>query len=306
MGRLILILLLATCVGGLAAQNTASLNGSVPTDRRLTYLYEIDFGGSSQAWTLNVSLTTNASSGLVVRLIDIDAFASSALPNPTSINEGSVAGSGAAPATLNGTYAGLHYFAVEIETATGATASDYSGMLTASVGVVSLLKQDQFILSAAGLKLAVDHFAFWDKSVPQNSTVASSLELDFGGTSQTVFVRFEGIGNSIEKIEFIDTTGGTATVLATFTNPSAGQVTSVPLTHSGKATLRINVKSATTSAGSASWVVTMPSTVTLSLVGVPSGGGGNDCSTHAGGLGWLMLLGLAAAAITTARLRREG
>lgn len=305
MGRFILILLLVTSAGGLAAQNTASLNGSVPTDRRLTYLYEIDFGGSSQAWTLNVSLTTNASSGLVVRLIDIDAFASSALANPTSINEGSVAGIGTAPATLNGTYAGLRSFAVEIETATGATASDYSGMLTASVGVVSLLKQDQFVLSAAGLKLAVDHFAFWDASVPQNSTMASSLELDFGA-SQTVFVRFEGIGNNIEKIEFIDTTGGTGTVLATFTNPSAGQVTSVPLTHSGKATLRVNVKSVSTSAGSASWAVTMPSTVTLSLVGVPSGGGGNDCSTHAGGLGWLMLLGLAAAAITTARLRREG
>ncbi|MCA8913730.1 MAG: hypothetical protein KDB82_18745 [Planctomycetes bacterium] len=305
MGRLILTLLLAAFAGGLAAQNSDNLSGSVPPDRRITYLYQVDFGGSSQSWTLNVSLNTNAASGLVVRLIDIDAFASSALVNPTSINEGSVLGNGTASATLNGTYADVHYFAVEIETAQGSTSSDYSGSITTSVGAVGFLKQDQLILSVNGIKLEVDHFAFWNNSVPQNSTVASSLELDFGAISHTEFIRLEGIGTSIQKIEFIDTTGGTGTVLATFSNPTSGQVTAVPLTHSGKATLRINVQSSTTSAGSATWAITTPSDVSMSLVGVPDGGGSdNNCSTQEG-TGWLILLGLGAALLATLRLRRE-
>jgi hypothetical protein len=305
MGRLILTLLLVACAGGLVAQNSANLSGSVPNNRRITYLYQVDFSGSAQSWTLNVSLNTNAVTGLIVRLIDIDAFAASALANPTSINEGSVLGMGTASATLNGSYADVHYFAVEIETAQGTTASDYTGSITSSVGTVGFLKQDQFVLTASGVKLEVDHFAFRDDAVPQNTTIASSLELDFGSSSHTAFIRLEGIGTAIDKIEFIDTTGGTGTVLATFSNPTAGQVTSVPMTHSGKATLRVNVQSSVASAGTASWAVTTPSSVSMSLVGVPDGGSSdNNCSTDEG-TGWLVLLGLAAALLASLRLRRE-
>ena len=306
MVRLLLTFVLLCLAGGVYAQSTANLSGSVPDNRRLTYLYALDFGGSSQSWTLNSSLNTNASSGLIVRLIDIDALAASAATNPTAINEASVLGSGTASATLNGTYAGVHYFAVEIETAQGMTASDYTGTITASVGTVSFIKQDQFVLTATGLKLAVDRFAFWDRTVPQNSTIASSLELDFGGSSQTVFIRLEGVGTNIQKIEFIDTTGGTGNVLATFSNPTAGQVTSVPLTHSGKATLRINVQSSVTASGSASWTINAPTQISMSLVGASDSGGGGDnkCSTQEGGNAWLLLFGLGSAALVCTRLRR--
>ncbi|MCA8938070.1 MAG: hypothetical protein KDB68_17965, partial [Planctomycetes bacterium] len=166
------------------------------------------------------------------------------------------------------------------------------------------IKQDQFVLTATGLKLAVDRFAFWDRTVPQNSTIASSLELDFGGSSQTVFIRLEGVGTNIQKIEFIDTTGGTGNVLATFSNPTAGQVTSVPLTHSGKATLRINVQSSVTASGSASWTINAPTQISMSLVGASDSGGGgdNNCSTQEGGNGW-WLLGLLPVALVALRFR---
>jgi hypothetical protein len=278
----------------LAAQDSETLNGSVPADRRITYLYEVDFGGASQAWTLNVSLNTNASTGLAITLIDIDAFAASAQPSPTSIDSGVVAGVGTASATLNGNYSGVHCFAIEIETAQGATASDYDGSITSNGGAIALLEEDQFVLSASGLKTSVGHFAFWDGTVSPGATVALSLELNFT-TGGTYFFRLEGIGTNIEKIEFIDTTGGTGVVLATYTNPSAGDITAVPMNHNGKASMRINVKAVPTNAGSASWAITSPCAVTLKLVGVDEEGAeSKGCSTGEGSGNWLLLVVLAA------------
>ena len=301
--RLTLLCLTLISGGALAAQSSETLNGSVPSDRRLTYLYEIDFGGSSQSWTLNVSLQTSASSGLAINLIDVDALAASAQSNPTSIDSTVLAGTGTASVTLNGNYSGTHCFAVEIETAQGTTASDYDGTITASVGTVSFVEQDQFVISASGLKLAVKKFAFWSGSVPPGQTKAYSLELDFGNR-QTAFLRLEGIGNNIDKIEFLDTTGGTATILATFNNPTAGKIAAVPMTHSGAASLRINVQAQIGATGSASWVVNAPCAVDLGLVGVPDGdGGSNDCSTGEG-QGMLMLLAMLAALAVGIRLRR--
>lgn len=306
MARLLTLILIAACATAVFAQDTENLNGSVPGDRRLTFLYEIDFGASAQSWTLNVSLNTNASTGLAVNLIDVDALASSASPTPTAIDSAVVTVPGTAAATLNGSYAGLHCFAVEIETAQGTTASDYSGSLTVNAGAITFKLQDQFVKSATGLKLAVGKFAFWSNAVPQNTTLAQSLELDFGPTSHTEFIRLEGIGTNIVKIEFIDTTGGSANVLATFSNPTAGEFAAVPLTHSGKATLRINVQAEALTAGSASWAVTAPCSVTISLVGDPGEGGDNDkCSTGQGSGSWLLLLGALAAITLAMRLGRR-
>ncbi len=306
MARLLTLILIAACAATVSAQDTENLNGSVPGDRRLTYLYEIDFGASAQSWTLNVSLTTGAATGLAISLIDVDALASSASPTPTAVDTDVITAPGAATATLNGSYAGVHCFAVEIETAQGTTASDYSGSLTVNNGDITFVTQDQFVKTAAGLKLAVGKFAFWDGAVPQNSTLAQSLELDFGPASHTEFFRLEGIGTNIVKIEFIDTTGGSATVLATFTNPSSGNVAAVPMTHSGKATLRINVQAEALTAGSASWAVTAPCSVNISLVGDPGSGGDNDkCSTGESSGGLLLLLGALAGITLAMRLGRR-
>lgn len=306
MARLLTLVLIAACAATVSAQDTESLNGSVPGDRRLTFLYEIDFGASAQAWTLNVSLTTGASPGLAVNLIDVDALASSASPTPTAIDSHVITAPGTASATLNGSYAGVHCFAVEIETAQGTAASDYSGSLTVNAGTITFKLQDQFVKTATGLKLAVGKFAFWDGAVPQNTTLAQSLELDFGPTSHTEFIRLEGIGTNIVKIEFIDTTGGSATILATFSNPTAGEFAAVPLTHSGKATLRINVQAEMLTAGSAVWSITAPCSVSLSLVGIPGSGGDNDkCSTGQGSGSWLLLLGALAAIALALRLGRR-
>lgn len=300
--RLMLIGLTLVCGGALAAQSSENLNGSVPGDRRLTYLYEVDFGGSTQSWTLNVSLNTNAFTGLAINLIDVDGLAGSAQTNPTSIDGAAITGGGTVAATLNGSYSGVHCFAIEIETAQGTTASDYDGSITASVGTVSFIEQDQFVKSAQGLKLAVGKFAFWSGTVPPGATRAYSLELDFG-SSHTAFFRLEGIGTGIQKIEFIDTTGGSADILATFINPGAGDIAAVPMTHSGKATMRVNVQSQIGVTGSASWIVNAPCSVDMGLVGVPDGdGGSSDCSTGESRGGWLILLAALAALAVPIRL----
>jgi MYXO-CTERM domain-containing protein len=302
MRLMIVFCLLASA--SLYAQDSEDLIGSVPSNRRITYLYDIDFGGTAQAWTLNVSLNTNASSGLAITLIDVDALAASAQSNPTSINSGVVTAPGTASATLNGSYSGVHCFAVEIETAQGTTASDYDGTITSNVGVITLEDQDQFILTATGLKTAVRKFAFWDGTVQPGATTALSLELNFGSSSSTQFFRLEGLGTNIEKIEFIDTTGGTGVVLATFNNPTSGTITSVPMTHSGKATMRINVKAIPTGIGTASWAVNAPCAVTLKRVGVDENGAeSKGCSTGESSGNWLAVLGALAALTVFARRR---
>lgn len=302
--RFVFLILMLMGVPALAAQDSATLNGSVPSDRRLTFLYEIDFGSPAQAWALNVNLTTGASDGLVVRLIDVGALASSTQTNPDAINTFVVTGAGTANASLNGSYEGVRCFAVEIETAQGTTASDFSGSVTTSVATLALVAEDQFVLSAGGTKIAVGKFAFWGEDVPQNVTRASSIEIDFGPAQQTIFLRLEGIGTGLDRIEFIDTTGGNGTVLATFTNPTAGAVTTVPLTHTGKATLRVNVVATTFGGGPASWAVNAPCSVHLSLVGVPGKIKSSDCSTSEGTSGLVLLVLVLASAALASRLRR--
>ncbi|MCB9896241.1 MAG: hypothetical protein H6839_17560 [Planctomycetes bacterium] len=295
--RLLIPLLMIVCAGVAHAVDTANLNGSVPGNRRITYLYEIDFGAPAQTWTLNISLNTNASTGLAINLIDLDALAASAQANPTAIDTAVVSVPGTASATLNGTYSDVHSFAIEIETAGGTTASDYNGTLTTNVGTISFVTQEQLVIGATGLKLSVGKFAFWDGSVSSGGLIAKSLELDFGPNTHTEFFRLEGIGSNIQKIEFIDTTGGSSTVLATLSNPTAGDVTAVPMTHSGKATLRVNVRAYVGAAGSASWAVNAPSSVTVGFVGDPGGASSknNKCSTDESS-GWgIQLLGLVAA-----------
>ena len=304
--RLLTLLLLIACAGSVHAIDTAGLNGSVPGNRRITYLYEIDFGSVAQSWTLNISLNTNASTGLAINLIDVDALAASAQTNPTSIDTAVVTVPGTASATLNGSYADVHCFAIEIETASGTTASDYNGTLTTNVGTISYVTQEQLVIGATGLKLSVGKFAFWDGAVASGGLISKSLELDFGPSSHTEFFRLEGIGSNIQKIEFIDTTGGSSTVLATFSNPSAGDVTAVPMTHSGKATMRINVRAYVGSAGSASWAVNAPCRVNVTLVGDPGGASSknNKCSTDESHDGWPALLVLLALTAIAMRLQR--
>lgn len=301
--RGLLFLLMVLSAAALPAQDTASLNGSVPANRRLTLLYELDFGAGG-SYSLACGLQTGATSGLIVRLIDIDGLAGSAVPNPTAVNEATVTGPGTANAALSGGYSGVRRFAIEIETAVGTTASDYSGNLTSSAGTILFVKQDQFILSATGLKMQVDHFAFWDGGVPSGTLVPVGLELDFGSTPQTVFVRFEGVGN-IQKLELIDTTGGSANVLVTLTSPSAGAVTAVPLTHSGRVTLRVNALGLVGSANTAAWALTVPGSVTVKRPGQTDDDRDieNGCSTGQG-RNLLWLAPLAALAVLVRRRRR--
>jgi hypothetical protein len=82
-------------------------------------------------------------------------------------------------------------------------------------------------------------------------------------------------------------------------------ITSVPMTHSGKATLRINVKAISTGTGSGSWAITSPCAVTLKRVGVDEDGAkSKGCSTGEGNGNWLLLAGALAVLMLACRLRR--
>ncbi len=291
----------------LAAQDSASLSGSVPNGRRLTYLYAIDFGPASTSWTLACGLTTNSSNGLLVRLIDVDGLASSSQADPDSMDETALTGTGTANVALNGNYSGVREFAVEIETAQGTTAADFNGTLTSNTGLISLLRQDQLILGGSGLRTTVQRFAFWNGTAPPGTVRPASIELDFGPAQQTRFIRFEGIGANLERIELFDVTDGTGVSKATFSSPSAGDVTVVPLTHSGTVYLRVNIKAVPTTSGSGSWAVTVPSGINLKRVAPDTNGGSNDDDGCAAGgataWSWLAVLVGLSAAISTLRLR---
>lgn len=296
------VLLLALLVSlPLAAQDTESLSGSVPGGRRLNFRYSVDFGPTIVNWTVACNINTPSSAGIVVRLIDVDALAANALPQPNAIDEVILPGAGTANASLSGSYDGAREFVVEIESAGGG--SSFSGDITTSAGSLSLDAQDQIVLSATGLKTAVERFAFWDGTAQAGAISAAGVELDFGPTQQTRFVRFEGIGSNIEKLELLNTTGGSATVLATFFNPGAGDVTAVPVTGKGTVYLRVNAKAVSTQAGSAAWALSAPGGITLRRVGSANIGGTEDadCTTGTGkGRLWL-LAGLGALAMLSGR-----
>jgi hypothetical protein len=303
-----LFLLLAT---PLVAQDSLTLSGSVPNDRRLTQLYTIDFGPSTVSWTLACGLTTNSSNGLIVRLVDVDGYASSSQANPTSINEAIITGAGTANAALSGTYSGVREFAVEIEVAQGSGASDFSGNLTSNTGAITFITDDQLILTATGLRVTVNRFAFWAGTVPPSSTLPTGVELDFGSSTQTIFLRFECIGSGLDRIELLDVTDGTADALATFTDPSSGGVTAVPVTRSGQVFLRVNVRSLPGQSGSGEWILSAPSGITVKRVGTLNGDSNEDddegCAAQPGG-GWsiaMLLLGLIAARALHPVVRRS-
>lgn len=300
------VLLLALLVSlPLAAQDSESLTGSVPAGRRLNFRYAIDFGPTVVNWTVACNLNTPSSAGIVVRLIDVDSLAASAQPQPNAIDEVILPGQGTANAALSGRYNGVREFVVEIESAGGG--SNFSGSITTSAGTLTLEKQDQLVLSATGLKTAIERFAFWDGTAQAGAISAAGVELDFGPSQQTRFVRFEGIGTNIEKLELLNTTGGSAMILATFAFPDAGAVTAVPVSGKGIVYLRVNARAVNTQAGSASWALSVPSGITLRRVGSANTGGTKDgeCSTGTGGGNLWLLAGLVALASLGLRARRK-
>jgi len=293
-------ILLALLVAVPLYANTSPLGGSVPSDRRLTFLFEVDFGATPVSWVMTCNLTTNSASGLRVRLIDLDAMAASTQLVPDAVNEAEVAGAGAANAALSGSYSGIREFVVEIETSGTSGSSDYSGQLTVNEGTITQTDNDFLRFAQTGIKTQVGRLAFWDRDVPASTTVPAGVELDFGPTVRTVFVRFEGIGSGIQRLDLIDTTGGTSTTLATFNNPSGGAATTVALTHSGKVALRVNAVGGVGTNGSAAWAITPPTGIRLERSGGDPKEPRKNCSTgeapsHAL---WVLLAVLGLAAIT--------
>lgn len=261
--RLIVILLALFCPF-LAAQDSETLNGSVPGNRRLNFLFRADFGPSVTSFSISANVNTPSSQGIVVRLLDLDTLAGSGALNPPGFDESIVPGAGTANAALSGNYDGLREFVVEIESA--GAGSSFTGSLTVNVGTLELLAEDQLVLSATGLRTAVSRMAFYSVNTTPGGLVAASFQLDLGPTPRTVFVRFDCDGTNLDRIELLDNTGGTATVLATIVQGAMPDATSVAVTGSGVRTFRVNMRGAAGLTGTASWAVTAPSGVILDRV----------------------------------------
>lgn len=298
-----LLLLIALFTPCLAAQDTEPLSGSVPENRRLTWLLRADFGGAVTAFSIAANINTPSSQGLVVRLLDLDTLSGSGALNPPGFDEAVVPGAGTANASLSGSYSGLHEFVVEIESA--GLGSSFSGSVTSSAGTLDLVAQDQLVLNATGLRTTVSRLGFFNTSVNPGATVATGFQLDLGPVSRTVFVRFECDGTNLDRIELIDNTGGSATVLATLT--SFPDAVSVPVTGSGLRSMRVNMRAATGLAASAGWSATVPTGVVLSRA--EAGGGGDDdddgCAAGNGGTAPAVLLCIAALVAAASRRPRR-
>jgi hypothetical protein len=252
-----------------AAFSQVPLSGTVPDSRIRTFLYHLDLGASSVSYTVTASLNTGSASGLAVRFIDLTGVAGDASPTSTFIDEQTVAGVGTANCALSGTGSGVRGFALEIRTA-GAGSSGFNGSVSATTGGLAFVKEDQIVVGATGLLPQVDHIATLQRNVSSGLS-AQGVELNFGSTSQNVPFRFEAVGTGLTKIDVYDNTGGSATLIGTFT-ASGGNINDVTVfirNHSGVANLRVNVTGAV-GGGSVTWRLYSPTTVTL---GVP---GSND------------------------------
>lgn len=276
-----------------AAFSQVPVSGTVPSTRVRTFLYQLDLGASATAYTLTASLNTSSASGLAVRLIDLTGVAGDATPTSTFIDSQTVAGAGTANCALSGNASGIRGFALEIATVSSGT-TDFSGNLNNTAGGLSYVKDDQLVVGATGLLLQVNHIASYSRSVPSGLS-AQGVELDFGAMAQNVPFRFEAVGTGLTKIDVYDNTGGSATLIGTFT-ASGGSINDVTVfirNHSGVATFRVNVTGAA-GGGSVTWRLYSPTTVTL---GVP---GSNDskvdesdsCTTNEQRGLWLALLGV--------------
>ena len=267
------------------------ITGTVPSTRVRTFLYHLDLGAGATGYTITASLNTSNSAGLRVRLIDLTGVAGDAAPTSTFIDSQTVAGAGTANCALSGSASGVRGFALEVAT-NGTGTTDFSGSLNNTAGGLTFIRDDQYVVGATGLLLQVNHIASYSRSVPSGLS-AQGVELNFGPTAQNVPFRFEAVGSGLTKIDVYDNTGGSATLIGTFT-ASGGALNDVTVfirNHSGIATFRVNVTGAV-GGGSVTWRLYSPTTVTL---GVP---GSNDskvdesdsCTTNEQRGLWLALL----------------
>jgi hypothetical protein len=297
-------MLIAT-VFAATAYSQVPISGGVPSTRIRTFLYELDLGASATSYTITASLNTSSSSGLSVRLIDLTGVAGDATPATTFIDTQTVAGAGTANCALSGNASGVRGFALEVKTASSGT-TNFSGNLNNTAGGLAFIKEDQLVVGATGLLLQVNHIGSYTRSVPSGLS-AQGIELNFGAVAQNVPFRFEAVGSGLSKIDVYDNTGGSATLIGTFT-ASGGTINDVTVfirNHSDVATFRVNVIGAA-GGGSVTWRLYSPTTVTL---GVP---GSNDskvdesdsCSTSEtrGYWPWIAIL---SAMIAAARLQKS-
>ena len=245
------------------------ISGTVPSTRVRTFLYHLDLGASATSYTITASLNTSSGAGLQVRLIDLTSVSGDATPTSAFIDIQTVAGAGTANCALSGTASGVRGFALEVATNSSGT-TDFSGNLNNTAGGLSFVKDDQLVVGSTGLRLQVGHMASYTRSVPSGLS-AQGLELNFGATAQNVPFRFEAVGSGLSKIDVYDNTGGSATLIGTFT-ASGGVINDVTVfirNRSDVATFRVNVTGAP-GGGAVTWRLYAPTTVTL---GVP---GSND------------------------------
>lgn len=282
----------------LLAQDTELLTGSVPSQRRLSYLYSLDFGPATANYSIACNLMTPSAAGLVLRLIDVDLLSGSGSLTPPGVDEHVLSGAGTANVALSGMYSGMHEFIVEVES--GGAGSTFDGSLTVNTGAISFVSSDQLVLTATGFRATVARRGYWNGTLFGGQTAASSFQLDLGPVPRTVFFRFRAGGTNIAQVQLIDTSGASSVILATF-NSGLPDATAVALTGSGIKTLRVNVTGNLSMSASADWDATAPSGVALSMVtAAPSGGGDEDddgCAAgpaRAAGLLPLMAAGLAA------------
>lgn len=262
--RVLAVLMFTICSGGLLAQATLPIAGTLQAGDENLHLIEVDFGGAASTTNITLSISGNSATfGLQAFLGDLDAMAATS----TGTDNGDVPDTTTINLTItSGNYTGVHQFIVSVQSFTGGGPVGYTGTLT----VVSLPTG----VSSAGTQTVPDaQFPrirrYFDRAVngsetvnTSGDTIAQEFLVDFGGVAQTATFAFFGEGSLAGNIDIIEVlANGSASALGSVSGAGADWSDGTNLTtssRSGIVRFRVECNDADSDFD---WTVILPGTV---------------------------------------------
>jgi hypothetical protein len=286
-----ILMMITMLAGGLTAQTSANVNGSVPDNFVHLFKLVVDHGASATTVDVMVSINTTGTSGLSVGLLDLDEWA---VLSGAGFSEGDfVSGAGTVMFTLAlPSRAGVHELILSVETNDIGPASPYTGTATVSAGTIV---QGGFVAHPyefAGTRVTFGRVIEYYREFSGSGVVTMDFVLDYGPAAHTtVFAANLGAG-AVTQLRLLDM--GAMPPAELLVEPAVGSTafstaSHTTASHTGKVPFRFEVTRNGGTGGAQAFFV-LSADVTLDSVTdslTPRGGGGgkkgNDCAVGAGG-----------------------
>lgn len=312
-------LLLSLVLACLASAATAQGSITIPTysiggGAAWVFRYQLDHGSTSQSIHFDVTVMSQSSSGVTVRVLDVDEkYAAGANAEAA----GSRAGTGACNVSLTtSARTGVHPVLVIVQTFTSGD-TVFSGSIDIDAGGIAPGGITQSFRVQDGLFMPFGLYAAFNADFTTTANFTTNFTVDFGSTPQGVTVRFEGIGTAVSEVRLYDVTGGN-TLIKTLNAPMSGNMSTwdwvTTQSYSGEVEFRVEVQG-TGNAGDIFWAVWLPDTVTATGGygdGVPvapksqkNSGGGCAATGSSSAAVLLLLLATGVCAIAKSERRRR-